>query len=93
MFPSFLCTCCFINFKLNVTQSPPVAGFVVQLITIYKVKKEQALYSKVKKIEDRFPLLWSANIQKWKHIWSLLVLNLPRYPDFWESSKAHHHLL
>ena len=52
MFPSFLCTCCFIDFKQNVTQkmSPPVAGFVVCLITQCK-KKEQALLSKLKRLK------------------------------------------
>ena len=52
IFPSFLCTCCFIDFKQNVTQkmSPPVAGFVVYLITQSK-KKEQALLSKLKRLK------------------------------------------
>ena len=31
--------------------SPPVAGFVVYLITIYKVKKEQAFLIKLKRLK------------------------------------------
>ena len=64
IFPSFLCTCCFIDFKQNVTQkmSPPVAGFVVYLIT--QIKKRTSLAQQVEKIEDCFSLLLSANIWK-----------------------------
>ena len=80
MFSSFLCTCCFIDFKQNVTQkmSPSVAGFVLYLITIYKVKKEQALLSKLKRLKI-VSLYSDLLIYGNGNIWSLFVLYLPRY--------------
>ena len=80
MFPSFLCTCCFIDFKQNVTQkmSPSVAGYVLYLITIYKVKKEQALLSKLKRLKI-VSLYSDLLIYGNGNIWSLFVLYLPRY--------------
>ena len=51
IFPSFLCTCCFIDLKQNVTQkmSPPVLGFVVYLIT--QRKKITSLAQQVERLK------------------------------------------
>ena len=57
--------------------SPPVAGFVVYLLTIYEVKKEQALLSKLKRLKIvslHSDLLIYGN----GNIWILVVLYLPR---------------
>ena len=93
MFASFLCTCCFIDFKQNYNKENEPTSCRICSVIDYNLQSKKSLVWQVEKTEVTVSLYSDLLIYGNGNIWSLFVLYLSRYPDFWESPKAHHHLL